>query len=235
MRRATCLTLAFVWLLFNSASAFAAQSAPNPAETAVLEYIEANMPWPQGTARIEFLSESSDVASSKKKESIRIEPIGNGDFIGDVAFLVRYMDGNRLSRTETVRTRIEVLRDHVIAARALSAGAILGDGDLRIVRKWVRRIPSEVLVAKEEARGKQLATQVRAGIEISGYMIKEAPMVRKGKIVKVIFDNGSMRIVTSGMSEEDGMAGAIIRIRNFTSNKIIYARVIGDSLVGVEI
>jgi len=66
-------------------------------------------------------------------------------------------------------------------------------------------------------------------------MLKDVPLVQRGKIVKIVFDSGPMRIVTVGMPEEDGMAGAIIRVRNVTSNKIIYARVLGDSLVGIDI
>ena len=221
-------------VLFGSFS-FADPSGQRPVQTAVLEYIEANMPWPQGTARIEFLSEEANANLSSKHMTIRIEPVGNSDFIGDVAFRVRFLDNGRLARMETVRTRIEVLRDHVLAARSLPAGTILTDADLRTVRKWVRRINPQSLIAAGEAVGKRLSAQARAGTEISSFMLKDAPLVRKGKIVKVVFDNGLMRIVTIGLPEEDGIAGAIVRIRNFTSNKIMYARVLGDSLVGIEI
>jgi flagella basal body P-ring formation protein FlgA len=44
-----------------------------------------------------------------------------------------------------------------------------------------------------------------------------------------------MRISTVGIPEEDGIAGSMIRIKNITSKKIIYARVLGASLVGVGI
>jgi len=64
-------------------------------------------------------------------------------------------------------------------------------------------------------------------------MLKEIPLVRKGKMVKIVFDNGPMQIVTVGLSEEDGVAGNIVRVKNITSNKIIYARVLSDSVVGI--
>jgi len=43
-----------------------------------------------------------------------------------------------------------------------------------------------------------------------------------------------MQIVTVGLSEEDGVAGNIVRVKNITSNKTIYARVLSDSVVGIE-
>jgi flagella basal body P-ring formation protein FlgA len=75
--------------------------------------------------------------------------------------------------------------------------------------------------------------QVASGAELLATMLKEIPLVRKGKMVKMVFDNGSMQIVTVGLSEEDGVAGNIVRVKNITSNKIIYARVLSDSVVGI--
>jgi flagella basal body P-ring formation protein FlgA len=72
-------------------------------------------------------------------------------------------------------------------------------------------------------------------MELSAARLKDAPLVRKGKMVRVQFDNGSLRITTVGIPEEDGTAGNMVRIRNVTSNKVIYAKVLGDSLVGVDI
>ncbi len=138
-------------------------------------------------------------------------------------------------RTDTVRVRIEVLRDQVTAARALQAGTTLAPEDLRVAQKWVRRLTPEGLSLPEEALGKQLTLSVRQGTELLTRFLKEPTLVKKGKIVKVVYEKGPMRIVTSGMPEEDGVAGAIIRVRNLTSHKIIYTRVLGHSLVGVEI
>jgi flagella basal body P-ring formation protein FlgA len=43
-----------------------------------------------------------------------------------------------------------------------------------------------------------------------------------------------MKITTTGLSEEDGAEGSTIKVRNLTSNKIIYARVIGDAKVRID-
>jgi flagellar basal body P-ring formation protein FlgA len=235
MKRTLGAVAAILCLVFFSISCFAGDGSPRQVQVAVREYIETNMPWPPGTARIEFLSDGAKTMPQSRNTAIRIEPIGNEEFIGDMAFLVRVLDNGRLLHSETIRTRIEVYRDTVVTARTLTAGVILTEADVRTVRKWVRRIHPQAIASTKEAVGKRLSTQIRAGTEISSYMLKDVPMVLRGKIVKVIFDNGPMRIVTVGLSEEDGMAGSIVRVKNLTSNKIMYARVLGDSLVGIEI
>lgn len=200
---------------------------------AVREYIAANMPWPPESVRVDFLSEEPESAPQNRDLLLRVEPAGNQDFIGDMVFLVKSFKGGSLLRTESVRARIEVLRDVVTAARSLPAGTVLTEGDIRTARRWVRRIHPQSLASMEEAAGKRLTIQAASGTEILATMLKEIPLVRRGKMVKMVFDNGPMQIVTVGMSEEDGIAGNIIRVKNMTSNKVVYARVLSDSIVGI--
>ena len=202
--------------------------------TAIREYIEANMPWPPGSVRVDFLSEEPESIPQNRDVILRVEPAGNQDFIGDMVFLVKSFKGGNLLRTESVRTRIEVLRDVMTAARGLPAGTVLAENDIRTIRRWVRRIHPQSLPSMEATSGKRLTIQVACGAEILATMLKEIPLVRKGKMVKIVFDNGPMQIVTVGLSEEDGVAGNIVRVKNITSNKIIYARVLSDSLVAIE-
>jgi flagella basal body P-ring formation protein FlgA len=219
-------------LTLPAATSHAADAEPL-FRTAVREYIEANMPWPPGSVRVDFLSKEPESIPQNRDLILRVEPSGNQDFIGDMVFLVKPFKGGNLLRTESVRTRIEVQRDVVTAARGLPAGTILTESDIRIVRRWVHRIHQHSLPSPEETSGKRLTMQVASGTEILATMLKEVPLVRKGKMVKMVFDNGAMQIVTVGLSEEDGVAGNIVRVKNITSNKIIYARVLSDSLVGI--
>lgn len=202
---------------------------------AVREYIETNMPWPREAVRVDFISPEPDIPDRGKDATLRIEPAGHGDFIGDAAFIVRISAGGKFIRTETVRTRIELLRDTVVAARMIRSGAVLTEQDIRVAKKWVRRNMPDLLTFADDAVGKRITVTARPGMELSAHMLREAPLVRKGKMVRVQFDNGSLRVTTVGIPEEDGTAGAIVRVRNVTSNKLIYGRVLGDSLVEVEI
>lgn len=201
----------------------------------IREYIDSHMPWTHGAVRVDFISKEPDISAHRKEATFRIEPAGNADFIGDAAFLVRISINGTLLRTETVRTRIEVLRDVVVAAKMIRSGAVLTGQDVRLTKKWVSRNMPDALSSLEEAIGKRITLPARPGMELLARMLKEVPLVRKGQMVRVLLDNGSMRITTVAMPEEDGTVGNMVRIRNITSNKVIYARVLGDSLVGVEI
>lgn len=234
MKTCLALTLWMMGLILTPATLPAGQTGLYPVQAAIQQYIDANMPWPPETVRVDFLSGEPEIKVRGKGVTLRVEPAGNNDFIGDMVFLVRYFREGTLLKTETVRARIEIQRDVVTAARMLSSGTVLVEGDLRIVRRWVRRLHPQALSSPVEATGRRLTMQARAGAEIVASMLKDAPLARKGRIVRVVFDNGLMHIDTVGLMEEDGMAGSIVRVKNITSNKIIYGRVLSDSLVSIE-
>jgi flagellar basal body P-ring formation protein FlgA len=232
------LSIIFAFLMIGMAvpntDIFAKDTASSPIYAAVRQYIEANMPWPSGAARIDFLTEETESKTHSNNISLRVEPAGNPSFIGDMVFLVRSFKGGNLLRTESVRVRIEVLQNLVIAVKTLPSGSILTEKDVTSVQRWVRRIHPQSLPSLDTVQGKRLTLQVSSGSEILSSMLKEAPLVKKGKMVRMVYDNGLMHIVTIGLSEEDGVAGNIVRIKNISSNKIIFAKVLSDSLVGVE-
>jgi len=211
-----------------------ARAAPSVHE-AVRDYIETHMPWSQEMVRVDFAGSEPVLSARGNETTFRIEAAGAADFIGDAAFIVRIYAGGSLLRTETVRTRIEVMRHVVVAAKLIRSGSVLTEDDVHLVKRWVKKSTPDALSGIDEAIGKRITLQVRPGAVLSARMLRDVPLVRKGQMVRVLFDNGSMRISTVGMPQEDGVAGSMVRVRNITSNKVIYARVLGDSLVGVDI
>jgi flagella basal body P-ring formation protein FlgA len=106
---------------------------------------------------------------------------------------------------------------------------------VKVVKKWFDSIPPQNLVTQvDDVYGKNIASSVRANCEIMQAMLKSAQMVRKGSIVKIMAENGSLLVTTIGLSEDNGGQGDIIKVKNLTSNKIVYAKVIDQALVRVD-
>ncbi len=79
-----------------------------------------------------------------------------------------------------------------------------------------------------------MSTSIRPNMEITTNMLRDAIMIKKGKMVRILLDNGPVRVISTGVSEENGAYGAMIKVKNTSSKKIIFARVEGQSLVRVE-
>ena len=197
-------------------------------------HVEKNMPWPPGSMRFEILSSLPEIVLPTGNVSWKVDIKGNNDYLGDTSFVLKLYNKGVLFKEESIRVRIEVLHEFIVSAKNMGRDSIIGASDVSLQKKWVRSIPSNSISNMDEVVGKLLCVNIRPNIEISRNMLKEVTAVKRGKMVQIVLDSGAMNITTIGLSEEDGAEGSFVKVRNITSNKIIYARVVGESKVKID-
>ena len=199
----------------------------------VIRHIEQSMPWPRDAVRID-ISVPPDISGLvKDRITIRVDTVGSEEYVGEMSFLVRVSDG-RQQRQVTVRGRLEILRDIAVAARTLERDDILSAADIKIKKKWVRNIDPKLIDTPDQAVGKRVVMSLKAGAELKTALLKEPVVVKRGRNVRINLEKGAMLISTMGVSEEDGAAGSMIRVRNLSSNRTIYAKVMDSNNVRIE-
>ena len=198
------------------------------------DYIEGNMPWPKSDFRIVYPVKLNALDIPGDRITHEIVTKMNDGCIGDGLFAIRFYNRGYLAREETIRVVMEVAREVVVSDKVLNKDRIIKFEDVRLVRKWFKQIPLNAISELGEAVGKRMGTSIRPNVELTRNMLKEPIMVKRGNMVKIVLDTGPMQIAALGLSEEDGMQGAVIRVKNMSSRKTIYAKVLGESLVGVE-
>lgn len=201
---------------------------------AIGEQIVKNMPWAADSMRYEILSRLPEISWPAGKASWKVDVKGNEDYIGDSYFLLKLYGNGVLFREETIRVRIEVNEEFIVGLKNLSRNSVISANDVSLQKRWVRSISPNSISSMNEVVGKLLCVNLRPNAEITRNMLKEVTAVKRGKMVQIVLDSGVMNITTVGLSEEDGTEGDFIRVRNVSSNKIIYARVIGESKVKVD-
>jgi len=197
-------------------------------------HIEARMPWSKGDLRIVYPIKLNALEIPGDRITHEVVTKLNDGFIGDGLFAIRFYNRGGLVREEPVRLIMEVAREVVVSDKVLNRDRIVKMEDVRLVRKWFKQIPLNTVSELGDVVGKRMSMSIRPNAEITRNMLKEPIMVKRGKMVKIVLDTGPMQIAALGLSEEDGMQGAVIRVKNMSSRKTIYARVLGESLVGVE-
>jgi flagellar basal body P-ring formation protein FlgA len=230
-----CALMVFFLALAQPSWVLCQQSQEELIMEQIRRHVTQNMPWPAENMRIEFLSRITSMEKMPgKKITYSIESRPNEQFLGDTSFGVRIFSDNIFVREMTARVRIEVLRNQVVSASAISRGSILTDGNVTVSQKWVRNIPINAVSSLDEVLGKTLIVGVGPNTTLTKTMLRETTPVKKGKMVQVILDNGVMKMLTSGVAEEDGAEDTQVKVRNLHSNKVIFARVIGQGKVQVD-
>jgi flagella basal body P-ring formation protein FlgA len=230
------LTIGFlVCFLAYAGSALAITISEIEIRHIVKGHIEKNMPWESGAMRMEFPIKIEDQQFQAKKLSWMVQNPRTEDYIGESVFAIKFYDRGVFIREVPVRVKMEAAFDIVVSSRPLARDTILGPNDVKVVKKWFDSIPPQNLVTQvDDVYGKNIASSVRANCEIMQAMLKSAQMVRKGSIVKIMAENGSLLVTTIGLSQDNGGQGDIIKVKNLTSNKIVYAKVIDQALVRVD-
>jgi flagellar basal body P-ring formation protein FlgA len=220
--------------LIGASPAFCKQGQEDMLMQKIRQHIENSMPWPAENVRIEFLSNLPKIDNLNGKISLSIESRPKEEYIGDTSFSVRIFSNRIFVKEETVRVRIEVLREFVVSVNSIARDSILSDGDVTVQKKWVRNIPLNTVSSLNEVLGKNIVVGIRPNTQITRSMLKEVMPVKKGKMVQVILDNGAMKMMMSGVAEEDGAEDSMVKVRNLNSNKIIFARVVGQAKVQID-
>jgi flagella basal body P-ring formation protein FlgA len=174
------------------------------------------------------------MAIPAEKITTEVQSRPDEDYIGDTAFTIRFLSGGTLIKEEMVRVRLEVLTDVVVAAKALARNMEIAAEDVKVLKRWVRRLLPNAITTPAEVIGKVPTLNLIQNSEITKNIIKTPFLIKKGKLVRIVLDNGNLSVTAMGVSEEDGECEKVIRVRNLSSNKTIYARVTGISLVRVE-
>jgi flagellar basal body P-ring formation protein FlgA len=238
MLKTARLVFSVVFLFLFSGHLCIASAAVIKAErlkAAVRAYIETNMPWQKDTLRVEFSRTVANVSLPGKKIVCRVLSNRNMDFIGDSSFTIKFYENDVFLKQKTIKTRLEVSMNVVVSAKSLPRNIKIDRKDVKQVKRWFNRIPSNIISNLDDVVGMKLRTRVKSNTRIKRNMVRTIPLVTRGKPVKIIFNNGLMSITTIGLSEQDGVRGDLIKVRNVSSKKVIYARVLDNSLVKMEL
>ena len=121
----------------------------------------------------------------------------------------------------------------VCADRFLARNTMLEAKDLRRERINISKAPRNLVTDTQAAIGKRLKQSVKAGQYLRDNMLAVPPLVRKGDKVKIIAENGPLKIVTTGIAKGSGGLGEQIKVENVTSQKTIVGRIRDASTVEV--
>ncbi|MCX7817066.1 MAG: flagellar basal body P-ring formation chaperone FlgA [Syntrophales bacterium] len=201
----------------------------------VRQYIEGGIPWAKEDVHIEFLENAwARKLPVGEKVIIYVERIGSGEFIGNLSFNVTLETSKGMKKNIVVPVRVAVNRPVVVARESLGRNRILQAEDVEVKSKWVYHLNPKLVSSVDQVVGRVLVAPVAKGVEITQDVLKEPILVRKGKVVKLQLDRGSIQIDTVAICEEDGMRDAIVKVRNMSSNRIVYARVVGENHVVID-
>lgn len=133
-----------------------------------------------------------------------------------------------------VRVEIQVFKDVVVLNRPKVRGDVLTPSDVQLVRKEVSRLGDRYLTDVTLVSGYHFKRAVKSGTVLNLRMFKAPYAVKRGERVTITADTAGIQVKMPGKALANGMVGAVIKVRNSSSNRIVEGEVVGKGIVKIR-
>lgn len=203
-------------------------------EEVVRDYIIQNMPWERTQARITGVEVKEAVCLPKGRISYEVLPPEGTEYQGTVLLPITFSVDGSPARKVWAQAYVEVLTDMVITTKPLGRQCIITEEDIRVERRDMSTVPSGAITSPEDAIGKRTRRMVSSNAALTSDLIEVPPVLKRGDLVTIIIDSDRLRVTARGEAQQRGRQGEVIRVKNLSSQKDIYGRVVDASTVMVE-
>ncbi|TYL47132.1 flagellar basal body P-ring formation chaperone FlgA [Marinomonas sp. IMCC 4694] len=124
---------------------------------------------------------------------------------------------------EAIKTSTPITRGHVI-----------NRGNTTTVEVDISNLRGHIFTPKNTPYGLIASRNLRINTVITDNLIDQPTLVKKGDSVLITASSGSITVKMNGIALESGSKGQQIRVKNTSSERIIYAKVVTNSEVLVN-
>lgn len=167
------------------------------------------------------------------QKTLTVDDRQNLKYKGRVAVTVRPEVEHEKTSPIYISGWVDLFDEVVCAERDIPRGEKIKREDLRLSRQNLSKSPPGLMTRPEKVEGTVAKSRIEKGSYIRDAMIAQAPVVRKGDVVKITANSGGLTVVAQGVAREDGRMGEKVMVENIRSNKNIPARVVGPGAVEV--
>jgi flagella basal body P-ring formation protein FlgA len=192
-----------------------------------------------GDVRLEFdVRDRELLALGDEKYQFRLVSATNHVSAGSTGLRVEVYDRaspRLVVRSAHVKFEVVLLDDVVVAARAVRAGRMITEQDLRVERREFRETPRMLLHEAADIAGATAKRNIEVGQMLRLDDMQKTLMVERGNAVTVVLHGRGFRIKTTCRVLESGELGSAVAVQGVDGRGKFYATVIGPRTVEVRL
>ncbi len=155
------------------------------------------------------------------------------DLMSSSSFSIFFTVDDKPAGNCLVRGKLEAITNVATAAIPLHKGDQITEGKIAMRRQSLSGLDKPFL-AKDQLLGMQMDRTVSKGEVIEKNHVVPPSIIKDGEMVKIFARKGMLQLSASGIAKTDGRLGETIRVKNISSNKVVYCQVDGPGIVSVE-
>jgi flagella basal body P-ring formation protein FlgA len=173
------------------------------------------------------------VVPTEAAQGIAIDGLTIDRHTGRVSAFVSAPPGDPAAKRRQV-TAMLIYRVAVpVLAHAMTAGTTILAADVDTVTMRRDGLPPDCATDPSQLIGKASVRGIEQGKPVRLSDLAAPLLVHRGELVTVVLETGNLHLTSQGKALEDGAAGAVVRIQNTKSTRVIDATVLSGGVVGV--
>ncbi len=222
--------LNLLWIL--AVSCLAKELDERYFENLFFKLVEQQLPWPAERIVItRFAVEPGHLSLPEgTKEVVRLKHQLRP---GSNTLIVDYLLQGKLVARVRMLGYVEVMLPVVVLKRPLPRQAIIRAEDLGLENRPLTRLAKDVILDPKEAIGLQTRVSLRAGAVLRKSVLERPPIIKRGSLVRIVAQGKNFTVSAIGEARQNGRLGEIIRVRNLSSKREIFAQVVDQKTVRV--
>ena len=233
MRRVFLLfVLAFLVISFSLVSSFAEKLyTSEDFKNIFLKEVKNRLFWVKGDLYVEKIRIEPELVIIPKSVPYRVNFITTPK-IGSNLILLEFKEGENIKRVKVwgyVDTKVPV----VVLKRNLPNKTIISEKDLALELKSLSRLPQDVISDKNSVLGKELRMSLKAGTVLRCSHIQRPVIIKRNQMVYIVARGRNFVVKAKGIALQEGREGGRIKVRNISSKKMLWGKVISPEEVEV--
>lgn len=187
---------------------------------------------PQAEIRLNVLHAPDELFFPAGTLSWKVMP-SRQDILASTSFSITFLVDGQPAGNCVVRAKLAAFGEVAVAAIPLRKGERISARSVRLEKRDLTKL-DDPFTAKDQLTDLEAARTITSGAVLDHTNISAPAIVRDGQMVTIVAQKGPMQLTTKGLAKENGRRGETIRVKNISSNKVIYCRVDRPGVVTVE-
>ncbi len=173
---------------------------------------------------------SADIASGE----VSLQPLSQKEPLGLFTVIARITKDGEVVETGQVRFTIRKFADVLVTTDRIKRHDTFSSQNLTLRRMEITSLQERPLTDMAKLEGTWCTRNLRKGSILLSNAVEPVPDVEAGREVTIVYTNGLCQVSTTGIALQPGRAGDYVRVKNKSSSKIIYARIVDSKVVAVD-
>jgi len=189
----------------------------------------------RGELELRFVRPWAPVTVPDEALALRVLDLPSTGISGNFIVRCELKAGEEIVGTFQINVNAKIWREVWVARTALMRNQPLQNADIGQERRDLLTFKEGLTTLPSDINSYDVAENLTGGSILTGRSIKQRPVIKRGKTLDALVQDGPLQILVKVEALEDGLPGQFVRVRNIKSRREFRGKVQNEETVAVNL